>query len=106
MNLSTASAGMRTARPQFTRGSLRRSSHARIVAGFTAKASLASLTLNNFCISFASGRNRVLPEAEKSVAWRWYSGGIPVVFRVRDSSTRYSSRLFAVIGLRSSLVKA
>jgi len=38
-----------------------------------------------------------------AVVFRWYSGGL---FRVQDSSTRYSSRLFAVIGLCSSLVKA
>jgi len=84
INWNTASAGMRTARPQFTRGSFRRSSQARIVAGFTAKTSLASLTLNNFCISLASGRNDVLPDAGKSVVFRWCSGGIPVVFRTGD----------------------
>jgi hypothetical protein len=68
MNCVIASPGMRTALPQLTRGSFRRSNHARIVAGFTAKASLASLTLNNFCIPLASGRNDVLQSAADSIA--------------------------------------
>ena len=43
MNCMIASAGIRTARPQFTRGSFRRRSHARIVAGSSTSMSLASL---------------------------------------------------------------
>src|ERR1700686_44141 len=47
INSATASAGMRTARPQFTRGSLRRASQARIVATFKPNASAACLTVSN-----------------------------------------------------------
>jgi hypothetical protein len=54
INFSIASAGMRTARLQLTRGSFLRASHARIVAGFTAKTSLASITVSNRVIPFTS----------------------------------------------------
>jgi hypothetical protein len=57
MNFSTASRGMRTARPQFTRGNLRFTSQPRTVAGFTASISLASLTESNFVMSFTSARD-------------------------------------------------
>jgi hypothetical protein len=53
MNCAIASAGIRTARPQLTRGSFLRSSQARIVAGLSASSSLASLTESNLGISFA-----------------------------------------------------
>jgi hypothetical protein len=61
INSATASAGIRTARPQFTRGSFLRSSQARIVAGLSASISLASLIESNLLISFTSQRNNVLP---------------------------------------------
>jgi hypothetical protein len=55
INSWIAAAGMRTARPQFTRGSLRRTSHARSVAGFKPSAFAASSTeskgLGSLCIS-------------------------------------------------------
>jgi hypothetical protein len=51
-----ALAGILTARPQLTRGSFLRSSHARIVAGFKLSASLASLTESNFVIWFTPSR--------------------------------------------------
>lgn len=59
MNCAIASSGMRTARPQFTRGSFRRNNHARIVAGFNAKASLASFTESNFVMLFTFQGNSV-----------------------------------------------
>jgi len=59
INLLMASAGMRTARPQFTRGSLRRISHALTVAGFRPKASAVSDTESSgfvlVCILRTSG---------------------------------------------------
>jgi hypothetical protein len=60
INCVIASAGMRTARPQFTRGSFLRDSQALIVAGLSASISLASLIESNLFISLASERNRVL----------------------------------------------
>jgi hypothetical protein len=51
MNFSIASAGMRTALPQRTKGKfLRRRSQARRVAGFSPRAALASLIESNFVI--------------------------------------------------------
>src|SRR5207302_647592 len=51
MNCAMASAGMRTARPQFTRGSLRLASHALTVQILTFNASAASATVSRFLIS-------------------------------------------------------
>jgi len=57
MNFSIASAGILTARPQFTRASLRLESHARTVETFRFKASATSATVSRFFI-FPSNRAR------------------------------------------------
>jgi hypothetical protein len=49
-----ACAGMRTARPQFTRGSLRRDTQARIVETFKPSASAACWTVSSWLILFTS----------------------------------------------------
>ncbi len=85
MNCAIASAGMRTALPQLTRGSFRLASHARIVAGLTASISLASMMESNFVTRFTPGRDCALPRTRKSVVNRWRCGGIPVVIRQRRS---------------------
>jgi hypothetical protein len=59
MNRVIASRGIRTARPQFTRGSFLRSSYALTVAGFTARASAASYTVSNFVMRLTSEWNVV-----------------------------------------------
>jgi hypothetical protein len=50
MNCAIASAGMRTARPQFTRGSFRLASHALTVEIFRFNASAVSATVSKFFI--------------------------------------------------------
>lgn len=103
MNCAIASAGMRTARPQLTRGSFLRSSQARIVAGFTARTSLASRIESNLLKWLTSERDSAVSSAVKSGVRRWCGGGVPVV---GWASCGYFSRSGAAIFRPSSLLKA